>query len=97
MVRYSCSLPHYQMTTATQHMIEDQAAEELQVIPNNILAAAANGLIDLNELAARELGNRGYDKDGCTWVGFKVSKKEEREIARFYSDNAALLDVAFSR
>lgn len=41
----------------------------LQTADTDILVKAANGAIDLNELAKEELVNRGLDKNG-KWVGF---------------------------
>ncbi len=36
---------------------------------NKVLVAVANGELDLNNLARKELANRGLDKQG-KWVGF---------------------------
>jgi hypothetical protein len=46
----------------------------LQLATIRLLSEAAKGNIDLNELAKRELANRGMDKDG-KWVGFDEAKK----------------------
>lgn len=50
------------MTTST-------AAEYIQTIPADVLAAAARGEIDLNALARQELASRGLDLSG-KWIGF---------------------------
>lgn len=41
----------------------------IQLALNKVLVAVANGEIDLNNLARKELANRGLDKQG-QWVGF---------------------------
>ena len=41
----------------------------IQLALNKVLVAVANGEIDLNNLARKELANRGLDKKG-QWVGF---------------------------
>ena len=41
----------------------------IQTALNKVLAAAARGELDLNNLARKELANRGLDKQG-QWVGF---------------------------
>ncbi len=41
----------------------------IQLALNKVLAAVANGELDLNALARKELANRGLDKQG-NWVGF---------------------------
>ena len=45
----------------------------LNIADTDILIAAARGEIDLNELAAKVLANRGLNKDGV-WVGFKEAE-----------------------
>ena len=40
----------------------------LQSLPTSMLASVVCGAIDLNELAKRELENRGMDENGV-WVG----------------------------
>lgn len=45
------------------------AQEYLQIIPTEILTAAARGELDLNRLAQVELASRGVDIMG-KWVGF---------------------------
>mgnify|MGYP003145187019 FL=1 len=44
------------------------AADSLQVFQSETLAAAATGQIDLNDLARRELAQRGLNSAGV-WVG----------------------------
>lgn len=39
-----------------------------------LLVAAANGEIDLNELARAEMANRGLGRDG-KWIGFNAARK----------------------
>ena len=41
----------------------------IQIALNKVLVAVANGELDLNDLARKELANRGLDKQG-QWVGF---------------------------
>ena len=41
----------------------------IQLALNKVLVAVANGELDLNNLARKELANRGLDKQG-QWVGF---------------------------
>lgn len=43
--------------------------------PLSVLAAAANGQIDLNLLALQELANRGYDGQSV-WVGYKAARSD---------------------
>ena len=45
----------------------------LHAVPVKVLVAAANGTVDLNQLARQELANRGYDRDGV-WVGFAAAR-----------------------
>jgi len=44
-------------------------------VPLSVLVAVLRGQVDLNRLAAEELTNRGYSRDGV-WVGF-VSAREQ--------------------
>ena len=46
----------------------------LQLATIRLLSEAAKENIDLNELAKRELANRGLDTNG-EWVGFDEAKK----------------------
>lgn len=41
----------------------------IQLALNKVLIAVANGELDLNNQACKELANRGLDKQG-QWVGF---------------------------
>lgn len=41
----------------------------LSSLPTGMLASVVCGALDLNELAKRELENRGMDENGV-WVGF---------------------------
>ncbi len=45
----------------------------IQLFTNEVLAAAARGEIDLNELARGELCNRGLDENG-DWIGFDAAR-----------------------
>lgn len=45
----------------------------LHAVPVRVLVAAANGAVDLNQLARQELANRGYDLDGV-WIGYAAAK-----------------------
>jgi len=58
-----------------------------------VLAAAAQGHIDLNEWASWELANRGVDAHGL-WVGFEKAKARHEERQQNRGDlRAALLAV----
>lgn len=46
----------------------------IQMAPTRLLAAAAQGLLDLNHLARVELASRGLDRDGV-WVGFARARE----------------------
>lgn len=46
----------------------------IQLALNKVLVAVANGELDLNNLARKELANRGLDKQG-NWVGFAQAKQ----------------------
>jgi hypothetical protein len=46
----------------------------IQLALNKVLVAVANGELDLNNLARKELANRGLDKQG-QWVGFDKAKQ----------------------
>jgi len=46
----------------------------IQLALNKVLVAVANGELDLNNLARKELANRGLDKQG-QWVGFDKANK----------------------
>lgn len=54
-----------------------------QVTDSDILAMAARGKIDLNQIARKELSQRGLDHHG-NWVGFDESNRiyEEYEARR---------------
>lgn len=49
-------------------------AAYIQTIPTEVLAAAARGEIDLNQLASYELASRGLDTTG-KWVGYPAAAK----------------------
>ena len=46
----------------------------IQLALTKVLAAAARGEIDLNQLARKELASRGLDDQGA-WVGFPRAKQ----------------------
>lgn len=50
--------------------VELEALLSIQVIDFTLLTAAAQGKIDLNEMAKQELANRGLNAEG-KWVCFK--------------------------
>ncbi len=56
------------MNTLTQDEILS-----IQTLPLKFILAAAQGQIDLNALARRELASRGLDGNG-KWVGFTAAK-----------------------
>jgi hypothetical protein len=60
----------------------DRAAEWLQTIPTEILAAAARGDLDLNTIARAELGNRGLNRAG-KWVGFPEARRLAEQAPTF--------------
>lgn len=45
----------------------------IQVLPIKLIIAAANGQINLNTLAKKELASRGLNQSG-TWVGFEQAR-----------------------
>ncbi len=49
----------------------------LNMADTDILVRVVKGEIDLNELAAKVLANRGLDKDGV-WVGFKGAATQNK-------------------
>ena len=49
-------------------------ARILQTAAIELLLAAADGRVDLNELAREELANRGLGRKG-DWVGFEAAAK----------------------
>lgn len=54
----------------------DQAIlEEIQTLSVKVLKASAQGEIDLNQLALRELASRGLNREG-QWVGFEKAKEQ---------------------
>ena len=53
-----------------QHGLSDDQVS-ISILDIELLKAAAQGKVDLNELARQELANRGLDHDG-KWVGFAV-------------------------
>jgi len=53
------------------------AQEYLQTIPTDILAAAARGEINLNQLAQDTLANRGLNSNGA-WVGFNAPNTQSQ-------------------
>ena len=55
------------ITEATTFTVDELGF--IQIAWNKVLVAVANGELDLNDLARKELANRGLDKQG-QWVGF---------------------------
>jgi hypothetical protein len=51
-------------------MTKQRAAEQMQTVETDVLAAAASGELDLNAVARQELANRGLDWNG-KWIGFQ--------------------------
>lgn len=54
------------ITEATTFTVDELGF--IQIALNKVLVAVANGELDLNDLARKELANRGLDKQG-QWVG----------------------------
>jgi len=52
------------------NLTEDQAS--ISILDFNLILAAANGQIDLNDLARKHVANCGLDLNG-KWVGFKTA------------------------
>jgi hypothetical protein len=50
------------------------ATNYIQLALTSVLAAAARGEIDLNELAKQELSLRGLDSEG-NWVGLENARR----------------------
>ncbi len=55
------------ITKATTFTVDELGF--IQIALNKVLVAVANGELDLNDLARKELANQGLDKQG-QWVGF---------------------------
>ena len=51
-----------------------KASEYLQTFPDDIIAAAARGDIDLNRLAREALASRGLDHN-AKWIGFDAAAR----------------------
>ncbi len=49
-------------------------------VPVSVLVAAACGQVCLNRIAAEELANRGYSREGI-WVGFKQAREQHAQAA----------------
>lgn len=48
----------------------------LQQADTDILVEAANGVIDLNQLARQILANRGIDQHTGRWIGFEAAREQ---------------------
>jgi len=53
---------------------KDYELGAIQLLSNQVLAAVAQGKLDLNQVALENLAARGLDKNG-NWVGFSEAKK----------------------
>lgn len=51
----------------------DDELLSIQTLPIKLIIAAANGKIDLNQMAREELANRGLDLSG-KWIGFDQAR-----------------------
>ena len=51
----------------------DEACD-FQVLPVNLIVAAAKGEVNLNDYAKLELASRGLDENGH-WIGFKQARE----------------------
>ena len=58
---------------AEQTALTQDELLSIQTLPIKLILAAANGQIDLNEMARDELANRGLDLTG-KWVGFEKAR-----------------------
>ncbi|SFM67613.1 hypothetical protein [Nitrosomonas communis] len=61
------------MNTEQTTLTQDELLS-IQVLPLKLILAAANGQIDLNEMARNQLANRGLDLSG-KWVGFAKARE----------------------
>lgn len=50
-------------------------------VPVSVLVAAVWGQVDLNRIAAEELANRGYSRQGV-WIGFRQAREQHLQVAR---------------
>jgi hypothetical protein len=57
----------------TQTALTQDDLLSIQTLPLKLILAAANGQIDLNEMARDELANCGLDLSG-KWVGFDQAR-----------------------
>ena len=64
----------YRDIAKTLGLSTEDDAMVLQTAHPKLLAAAARGELDLNQLAKAELAARGLDEHG-NWVGFKEAAK----------------------
>lgn len=62
------------MTTEANTTFTVDELAFIQLALNKVLVAVANGELDLNALACKELANRGLDKQGH-WVGFAKAEQ----------------------
>ncbi len=70
-----CELGRALLVLFRQRAITMETVEMyLQTIPTQLLAAAARGEVNLNELARAVLAGRGVDANG-QWVGFEASAR----------------------
>ncbi len=60
------------MDTNNTQLTQDELLS-IQVLPINLILAAANGQIDLNALAREQLADRGLDLSGA-WIGFAKAR-----------------------
>jgi len=58
------------MGTSTKKNTIDPNKKQISLFDTDILVQVVKGKIDLNELAKKELRNRGLNDEG-KWVGFK--------------------------
>lgn len=61
------------MNTEQTTLTQDELLS-IQTLPLKLILAAANGQIDLNEMARNQLANRGLDLSG-KWVGFEKARE----------------------
>lgn len=57
----------------------------LQIASSEVLAAVANGTLDLNALAVHALADRGLDT-ACKWVGFATARDIATDLVGPYAD-----------
>ncbi len=56
--------------------INPEKVSFLQLADTDILVEAANGVIDINQLAREILASRGVDQQSGRWIGFQAAREQ---------------------